>query len=112
MGAHIVPARKLVIATPWQPVSQPLQQSGTLPGIRVRQLLSLQGLAKLFGGGTTGVVAGSSTSMNAQSLARMLDDSKFAQPHTSEHVGLVEAAIVDQTLHSCTSSLRWPSGVI
>ena len=71
MGAHIVWAERLVSATPWQPVSQALQQSGTLPGIKVRRMMSLQGLAKWFGGKTPAVAAGSSAFVSAQTFANL-----------------------------------------
>ena len=82
VGGHTVPAIKCVTATPWQPASQLSQQSGTSPGMRGHQLMSLQGLPKWCGGGTTGEAAGSSKSMNAQLLARMLVDGTLAHaPH-------------------------------
>ena len=80
MVAHIVLAKKCVFATPWKHAIRPLQQSGILPEMRVCQLMSLQGLAKQCGGGTTGVAAGCSTSMSAQLLARMLGTLAHA-PH-------------------------------
>ena len=82
-GAHTVPAKKGVIAIPWQPVGQPLQQSGTLLGMRIRLRMSLSKVTKWFGGGMTGVVAGSSALLNAQLLARTLVDGTLARaPHT------------------------------
>ena len=78
VGAHSVLAKKCVIATPWQPVSHPSQQSGTSLAMRVRQLISPQGLTKWFGGRTTGVVAGSSGLLNARLLARVRADGRLA----------------------------------
>ena len=37
--AHIVLAKKFVIATPWQPAARPLQQSGTLRRTTHHQLM-------------------------------------------------------------------------
>ena len=71
-GAHSVLAKKCVIATPWQPAAQPLLQNGTLPGMMVCQLISLQGLAKQFGGRMPAVAAGSSAFINAQALGHLL----------------------------------------
>ena len=71
-AAHTVPASKFVSVTLWQPVSLPSWQSGTLPEMSARQLMSLQGPIKQFGGGMTGVVAGSSAFFGARLLARML----------------------------------------
>ena len=81
MGAHIVPAIKCVIATPWQPVSQASQQSGTSPEMTPHQLILLQKVNMRFGGGMTGVVAGSRRSINAQTLAEMLVDGRLATLH-------------------------------
>ena len=78
MGAHIAPAVMCASATPWQPVSQPLQQSGTLPKMRLHQRMSLLAVTKWFGGGMTGVVAGRKALITAQTLVASLHDGGLA----------------------------------
>ena len=68
-----MPAAKFVTATPWQPVSQPLQQSGTSPEMMAHQQMSLHAALKWFGGGMTGVVAGSKALMDAHGAAILHD---------------------------------------
>ena len=87
MGAHSVLASKHVFATLWQPVLQPLQQSGTLLGMRVRQRVSLLAVTKWFGGGMTGVVAGRETYIIAQTLVATLHDGGLAMHSMSPYVG-------------------------
>ena len=81
--AHIVPAIKCVFAIPWQPVSQPLQQSGTLPEMMAHQQTLLQGVIVRFGGGTTGVVAGRKALLNVQTLVASLHDGGLAMLNTT-----------------------------